>query len=122
MHKLTARGLVLAILLGAFFTGSLAAQNTPGPENGKRYPRLAIRNAFAVDGNGTPMAGPKTSSSKTTAFVSIVPLDPMASRGGRRRQPADAEIDATGKYVLPGLINAHAHVQDERGGIPQPRL
>jgi dihydroorotase-like cyclic amidohydrolase len=30
------------------------------------------------------------------------------------------EIDAAGKYVLPGLINAHAHTQDERGGIPQP--
>ena len=25
-----------------------------------------------------------------------------------------------GKYVLPGLIDAHAHTQDERGGIPQP--
>ncbi len=32
----------------------------------------------------------------------------------------DINIDATGKYVLPGLIDAHAHVQDERGGIPQP--
>jgi hypothetical protein len=30
------------------------------------------------------------------------------------------EIDATGKYVLPGLINAHAHTQEERGGTPQP--
>ncbi len=29
-------------------------------------------------------------------------------------------IDATGKYVLPGLINAHAHLQEERGGKPQP--
>jgi cytosine/adenosine deaminase-related metal-dependent hydrolase len=37
-----------------------------------------------------------------------------------KRLPAAIEIDAAGKYVLPGLINAHAHVQDERGGIPQP--
>ena len=29
-------------------------------------------------------------------------------------------IDATGKYVMPGLINAHAHLQEERGGKPQP--
>ena len=33
---------------------------------------------------------------------------------------ADKVIDATGKYVLPGLINAHAHLQEERGGKPQP--
>ena len=32
----------------------------------------------------------------------------------------DRIIDATGKYVLPGLINAHAHLQEERGGKPQP--
>jgi len=55
MHKLTACGFVFALLLGT----PLWAQNRPGPENGKRYPRLAIRNAFVVDGNGTPMAGPK---------------------------------------------------------------
>ena len=34
--------------------------------------------------------------------------------------PAEVEIDAARRYVLPGLINAHAHTQDERGGIPQP--
>jgi hypothetical protein len=42
-------------------------------------------------------------------------------RGGGRRGPApDAVIDATGKYVLPGFINAHAHLQEERGDKPQP--
>jgi len=45
----------------------------------------------------------------------------VAVKAGQARRPAaDAEIDATGKYVLPGLINLHGHVQDERGGIPQP--
>ncbi|PYT03405.1 MAG: hypothetical protein DMF60_18520, partial [Acidobacteria bacterium] len=27
--------------------------------SGKRSPRLVIRNAMVVDGNGTPMSGPK---------------------------------------------------------------
>ena len=45
----------------------------------------------------------------------------MAVKSGTAKRPAgDAEIDATGKYVLPGLINAHGHVQDERGGVAQP--
>ena len=46
MHKFTARGLVFTILSGALLALSLSAQNKPLPENGKRYPRLAIRNAF----------------------------------------------------------------------------
>src|SRR4030065_156228 len=41
--------------------------------------------------------------------------------GGLPREwQADAEIDATGKYVMPGIINGHIHLQDERGGVPQP--
>ncbi len=80
------------------------------PESGKRYPRLAIRNATVIDGNGTPAAGPKDIIIENGKIVSV----------GVPGQKADVEIDATGKYVLPGLINAHAHTQDERGGIPQP--
>ena len=33
---------------------------------------------------------------------------------------ADAVIDATGKYVMPGLVNTHMHWHEERAGIPQP--
>jgi imidazolonepropionase-like amidohydrolase len=33
---------------------------------------------------------------------------------------ADAVIDATGKYVMPGLIDTHMHWHDSRAGQPQP--
>ncbi len=36
------------------------------------------------------------------------------------RIEADAVIDATGKYVMPGLVDTHMHWHDERAGIPQP--
>jgi imidazolonepropionase-like amidohydrolase len=91
------------------------------PESGKRYPRLAIRNAIIEDGNGTPAAGPKDIIIENNRIVSIVGVDGASLEFGRaNRLKADVEIDATGKYVLPGLIDAHVHVQDERGGIPQP--
>ena len=89
--------------------------------SGHRYPRLIIRNAIIIEGNGTPASGPKDIVIENGLITSIVALDPVAiGRGTAQRPQGDVEIDAAGKYVMPGLINAHAHVQEERGGIPQP--
>lgn len=109
----------LAALLLAV-AGPLAAQ-TRNVEHGRRPGRLAIRNALVVQGNGTPAEGPYDIVVEGNRIVDLVALDPVAVKAGVARRPrADAEIDATGKYVLPGLINSHAHLQDERGGHPQP--
>jgi len=99
---------------------SAAAMAQTAPVNGQRYPRLAIRNAIVVDGSGTPASGPYDIIIENNRIVDVVELDPVALNRGAKRLPAPIEIDAKGKYVLPGLINAHAHIQDERDGIPQP--
>ena len=76
---------------------------------------------MVVDGAGTPASGPADILIRGNRIAEIVWLDPVAVAEGRARRPVAAtEIDATGKYVLPGLINGHGHVQDERGGRPQP--
>src|ERR1051326_368931 len=109
------------VLLFVLATAALAAQPPAKIVSGKRYPRLIIRNAIIIEGNGTPAAGPKDIVIENNLISDIVPLDPVAvARGEARRPRADIEIDAAGKYVMPGLINAHGHVQDERGGIAQP--
>lgn len=104
-----------------------ATSKTTAPQSkqpvtvGKRHSRLVIRNATIIDGNGTPASGPKDVVIENNVITEVVPLDAVALKRGDSRRPAgDVEIDATGKYVLPGLINAHGHVQDERSGIPQP--
>ena len=105
--------LVLFVLAGA-----AAAQP---PVSGRRVHRLIIHNATVIDGNGTPASGPKDIVIENNTIADVIALDPVAiSRGARTQLTADAVIDATGKYVLPGLIDAHAHLQEERGGKPQP--
>jgi len=112
----------MRILLTLACALSLAAQTSNTKiTSGHRYPRLVIRNATIIEGNGTPASGPKDIVIENGRITGIVALDPVAlSRGAGRRPEGDNEIDAKGKYVMPGLINVHAHVQDERGGIPQP--
>jgi imidazolonepropionase-like amidohydrolase len=114
------RSVVLFAL--SLVVSDVAAQAAPrAPRHGERSPRLAIRNALIVEGNGTPASGPFDIVLEGNTIAQLVALDPVAVREGRARRPqADAEIDATGKYVLPGLINLHGHVQEERGGVPQP--
>ena len=104
------------------FAASAAAQTTA--VHGTRPARLIVRNATIVDGNGTPAKGPFDIVLEGNTITEVVALDPVALKRGEGRRPqataGTVQIDATGKYVLPGLIDAHAHLQDDRGGIPQP--
>jgi imidazolonepropionase-like amidohydrolase len=88
----------------------------------KKYNRLVIRNAMIIDGNGKPALGPFDIVVQNDVITQIIGLDPVAVKEGtaKRVEKGEVEIDATGKYVMPGLINLHGHTQDERGGVPQP--
>src|SRR5580698_5200767 len=110
---------LISVCAAVLLLSGLAAAQTP--QNGKRVRRLLIHNAIVIDGNGTPASGPKDILIENNLITQVNPLDPVArGRGGRGQVQADAVIDATGKYVMPGLINNHAHLQEERGGKPQP--
>ncbi len=108
------------ILVSLVFPVFAFSQNTN--IKSKRYNRLVIRNAMVIDGNGKPALGPFDIVVENDVITQIVGLDPVAVKEGTaKRVPiGEVEIDATGKYVMPGLINLHGHTQDERGGVPQP--
>jgi imidazolonepropionase-like amidohydrolase len=99
------------ILAGILFAASILAAQT-AISTGKRHPRLAVRGAWVLEGVGTPFTGPKDILIENNRIAAIVPS------AAARAFPGAAEIDARGKYVLPGFINSHAHIQDERGGAP----
>jgi Amidohydrolase family len=101
--------------LGQTLAAAQAAASSataPAPEHAKQVKRLLIRNAMIIYGNAEPPFGP--------ANVAIEDGRILRVGGVPREWQADAEIDATGKYVMPGIINGHMHLQDERGGVPQP--
>jgi imidazolonepropionase-like amidohydrolase len=95
--------------------GILAAQaQNKAPQHAKRADQLVITNATMIDGFGTPAEGPVDIVIKQNRIASI----------NRPRRDADylknaAVIDGTDKYILPGFINMHGHLQDERAGKPQ---
>jgi len=121
MLKRVSTAVMAATAMTVFFADARLASAQTAPTHGVRARRLAIRNAMVIEGNGTPAEGPKDIIVEGNRIVEVIPLDAVAVKMGEvKRAPADVEIDATGKYVLPGLINLHGHVQDERGGIPQP--
>ena len=104
-------GISVILFLG---TATALAQ-TKSAQHGKRTDQLVITNAMMVDGVGTPAEGP----------VDIVIKQNRIASVNRAKPDADylknaAVIDGTDKYVLPGFINMHGHLQDERAGKPQP--
>ncbi|MEZ5428202.1 MAG: amidohydrolase family protein [Pyrinomonadaceae bacterium] len=114
------RPLFAVLVIVSIFSSPVFAQS--GIKSGQRYGRVVIRGAIVVDGSGKPAAGPFDIVIEGDRITEIVSIDPVAVKAGDARRPAegDVEIDATGKYVLPGLINLHGHTQDGRGGMPQP--
>jgi hypothetical protein len=122
MTKKIVRSLAFFCLAGIIFQSNVFAQKANPPAGGQRYKRLVIRNAMIVDGSGKPASGPYDIVVENDLIAQIAGLDPVAVKEGTARRPAagEVEIDAGGKYVLPGLINLHGHTQDERGGVPQP--
>jgi imidazolonepropionase-like amidohydrolase len=85
-------------------------------ENGRRYDELVIKNVVIIDGKGTPPRGPMDVIVKKNNIHSVR----RARKDRNEYKDAGKVIDGTGMYLLPGLINLHAHIHDNRGGKPIP--
>lgn len=96
-----------------------------GTTVGLRPERLVVRGGIMVTGRGTPGTGrgappegPVDIVVENGRIIDIIPIDPVSVASGLSEQATgDLIIDATGKYVLPGLFDLHAHIPSvERAG------
>ena len=111
--------IVAAIVVLFSFCVQAFGQVNLASMSGKRVKRIVIRGAMVVDGSGKPAAGPYDIVVEGDTIAQIASFDPRDAKA-KRLATGDLEIDAAGKYVLPGLIDLHAHIHDERAGVPMP--
>ncbi|HEV8599252.1 MAG TPA: amidohydrolase family protein [Gemmatimonadales bacterium] len=128
-------GPLVALTLCPFLPSSAAAQRpvesfavanngpTPlamGTTKGERYHRLIIRGATVLSGRGSPGTnramppeGPVDIVIENGMIVDMVPMDPVNAAGygqSFQRPTGDKIVDARGMYVMPGLVEMHAHL------------
>ncbi|HXH06297.1 MAG TPA: amidohydrolase family protein [Vicinamibacterales bacterium] len=127
--------LLLAIALASFGAGAAQEPSDAplpmGTTRGEQAARLVIRNATIVSGRGepgtnraTPPEGPVDLVIEKGVITNIVPLDPVntRNRGGRGRPEGDRVLDASGMYVIPGLVEMHAHLPGARSPLGERGL
>lgn len=115
------RGVFIGLVAG-FATFAAAAQTpagvAPRSDGDGPYQRLVIRGAIMIDGAGAPPQGPIDIVIEGGRIAAITPVGApgLAIDPERRPKPGDREIDAAGKYVLPGFVNLHAHIHTKDDG------
>ncbi|RLQ23185.1 amidohydrolase [Seongchinamella sediminis] len=81
-----------------------------GDESEGPFKRLVIKNANVIDGAGAPTQGPVTIVIEGDRIVDLRGGGTGSLHLGEEDYDADTRvIDASGQYVIPGLIDAHAH-------------
>jgi imidazolonepropionase-like amidohydrolase len=83
----------------------------------KSSPRLWIKNGTVIDGSGRD---PVTN---TLVAVESNRITHVGRGDGsfRPETPDDTVIDAAGRFILPGLIDAHCHISLHQGALPGVR-
>jgi len=109
--------LVVCAAITAQTRQQLPAPDRRAGEGEGPFQRLIIRGATVIDGTGAPPQGPVDIVVENNRIreVRSVGHPKVPIREGARPRDATREIDAQGMYVLPGLIDVHAHI----GGLAQ---
>jgi hypothetical protein len=107
----------IVTLFSVICAASGAAGEHGPPDHEGRSDALVIHNATVVDGTGSPAEGGMTIVIEKNQITHLYPESATGRPGFQvpQLQGDVREIDATGKYVLPGFINMHAHIHGPWG-------
>ncbi len=83
------------------------------------FTKLVIKNAYVLDGTGAPTQGPMDIIIEKDRIVNMVGANATSTMhdDGKEYGSDFKVIDATGKYVLPGFIDAHTHLGTPTHGL-----
>ena len=96
------------ILISVLFSG----ENKQDLVRKGPYNKLVIANAMIIPGHGGPAYGPADIIIENDRIVQIISYNGLTGRGPKDKFPkGDRIIDATGMYVMPGLIDLHTHIR-----------
>jgi imidazolonepropionase-like amidohydrolase len=82
------------------------------------YDRLVIRGGYVIDGTGAPPYGPTdiVVEQNRITEIKVVGFPGLPIESSNRPEKGTREIDAHGKYILPGFIDSHAHIHNVKNG------
>ena len=106
---------LLLLVACLFVLADATAQKKYGELATGPYKKLVIRGAMVLPGHGGPPVGPYDIVIQGNMITDMIPFDPVTAerRGATERVTGDRVIDATGKYVMPGMIDLHMHLRQE---------
>jgi len=82
-----------------------------------RQPRLLVKNGTLIDGSGSKAVPNSLIAIEGNRISHLGP----AGAAMRPETADDIVIDAAGKFILPGLIDAHCHISLHQGALPGAR-
>jgi len=98
-------------------TGVVPAPARKAGEGDGPFKRLIIRGATVIDGTGGPPRGPMDIVVEGNRIVKVSSVGVPFVDIDEKKRPKDAtkEIDASGSYIMPGMVDLHVHT----GGYPK---